>query len=148
MSGDDADQYMLGALLRIPFQVIVERIHAGLRQAGFDDLSPAHLVVFQHMRPEGVRATELAERAQITKQSMGYLIDHLEARGYVARVADPSDKRARLVQLTERGRMLDAAARRIIAQVECEWSRYLGADRFAELKHLLRELIGALESHT
>lgn len=142
---NDRDQYMLGALLRIPFQAIVERIHAGLVAAGFDDLSPAHFVVFQHMRPEGVRTTELAERAQITKQSMGYLVDHLEARGYVTRVADPSDKRARLVQLTERGRLVDATARSIVQQVEHEWSQYLGTDRFATLQHLLRELVAALD---
>lgn len=139
---------MIGALLRIPFQVVVKRIHDGLARAGFDDLSPAHFVVFQHMRPEGVRATELAEQAQITKQSMGYLIAYLEERGYVKRVADPHDKRARLVQLTERGQALDATARAIVQQVEQEWSQYLGADRFAQLQQLLRDLIAALDKDT
>ena len=145
MSDGQADRRMIGALLRIPFQVVVERIQAGLVQAGFDDLSPAHFVVFHHMRPEGVRATELAEQAQITKQSVGYLITYLEERGYVERVADPRDKRARLVQLTERGQALDATARGIVQQVEREWSEYLGTDRFAQLQQLLRDLIAALK---
>ena len=145
MSDGQADRRMIGALLRIPFQVAVERLYAELARAGFDDLTPAHFVVFQHMRPEGVRATELAQQAQITKQSMGYLITYLEERGYVERVADPRDKRARLVHLTERGQALDATARRIVQQVEREWSEYLGADRFAQLQQILRDLIAALK---
>lgn len=139
------DQRMIGALLRIPFQAVIRRIHAGLMLAGFDDVSPAHFVVFQHMRQAGIRATELAQRAQMTKQSMGYLIDYLEARGYVERVEDPADKRARIVRLTERGWALDTAARGIVQQVEREWRQYLGADRFAELQNLLRALVAALE---
>src|SRR3954449_9872138 len=80
----------VGILLRIPNQQVVERVIAGLAQAGFDDLRPAHTAVFQHISADGSRLTELADRAQITKQSMGYLVDHLEERGYVERRPDPS----------------------------------------------------------
>jgi DNA-binding MarR family transcriptional regulator len=146
MSTTPHERRMIGALLRIPFQAVVRRIHAGLAQVGFTDVNSAHFVVFQHMRPEGMRATDLAARAQITKQSMGYLIEYLEARGYVQRVEDPEDKRARLVQLTARGWALDRAARGIVHEVEQEWRQYVGADRFAILEEVLRDLVRTSEN--
>jgi DNA-binding MarR family transcriptional regulator len=130
----------MGVLLRVPFQEIVERVSVGLAEAGFDDLRPAHTVVFQHIKAEGSRLTELAERAQITKQSMGYLVDYLEQRGYLERRPDPTDRRAALVCLTERGWNQIRAALAIIASLEEDWSRALGARRMDELRALLTEL--------
>ena len=143
-SASASDQRMIGALLRIPFQATVARVHAGLVARGYRDLRPAHLVVFQHLSPGGSRQTDLAERAQMTKQSMGYLIDYLEERGYVARIPDPKDRRARLVVLTERGRDVERAARAELAALEAEWDAALGG-RLEVLRNLLRELVAALE---
>jgi MarR family len=75
----------IGILLREPFHEVVRRVSAGLAAAGFDDVRPAHTAVFPHIEPVGLRLTDLAERAQMTKQSMGYLVDHLEQRGYLER---------------------------------------------------------------
>jgi DNA-binding MarR family transcriptional regulator len=136
----------MGVLLRVPFQEIVERVSIGLAEAGFDDLRPAHTAVFQHIEAEGSRLTELAERAQITKQSMGYLVDYLEQRGYLERRPDPTDRRAALVCLTERGWNQIRAALAIIASLEEDWSRALGARRMDELRALLTELAQATMS--
>ncbi len=145
MSGNPSeDQRMLGALLRIPFQAIVARIHEGLIATGYVDLRPAHFVVFQQMRPEGVRLTELAERAQITKQSMGSLVDYLEERGYVERVPDPADRRAKIVRLTERGKDVERAAREILRGIEADWGRQLGELRLQQLRDTLRDLVDIL----
>ncbi len=144
MSGDAEDQRMLGALLRIPFQAIVARIHEGLIATGYADLRPAHFVVFQQMRPEGVRLTELAERAQITKQSMGFLVDYLEEQGYVERVPDPMDKRAKIIRLTERGKDVERAAREILRGIEADWGRQLGEGRLQQLRDTLRDLVEIL----
>ncbi|HWO93948.1 MAG TPA: MarR family transcriptional regulator, partial [Dehalococcoidia bacterium] len=103
MAQEPPNRRMLGALLRLPFQAIVAAIHRSLTDAGYVDLGPSHFIVFQHLPAEGARLTDLARAAQITKQSMGYLVDHLEERGYVKRVPDPEDGRARLVQLTDKG---------------------------------------------
>jgi DNA-binding MarR family transcriptional regulator len=130
----------VGILLRGPFQEIVRRIADGLAEAGFDDIRPAHTAVFQHINAEGSRLSELAERAQITKQSMGYLIDYLEEHGYVERRADPSDRRASLIFLTERGWAQVREALRIIAEIEQEWTRRLGQPRMQQLRELLTEL--------
>jgi DNA-binding MarR family transcriptional regulator len=130
----------LGILLRGPFQEVVRRVSAGLADAGFDDLRPAHTAVFQHIEAGGSRLTDLAERAQITKQSMGYLIDDLEQRGYVERRPDPSDRRAALISLTDRGWEQVSASLKIIATLEEEWAGGLGQPRMQQLRELLGEL--------
>jgi DNA-binding MarR family transcriptional regulator len=135
----------VGILLRGPYQEVVERVSAGMAEAGFDDLRPAHSVVFQHIKAEGSRLTDLAERAQITKQSMGYLVDYLEERGYLERRPDPTDRRAALVCLTERGWAQVRAALAIIAALEAEWTRALGKKRMEQLRELLTELASASE---
>jgi DNA-binding MarR family transcriptional regulator len=132
----------IGILLRGPFQEIVGRIAEGLAEAGFDDIRPAHTAVFQHIKADGSRLSELAERAQLTKQSMGYLVDYLEERGYVERRADPTDRRASLIFLTERGWAEVREALSIIAGIEREWARQLGKRRMEQLRELLTELNG------
>ena len=141
LSGSSRDERPnLGILLRIPFQEVVRRVSEGLAEAGFDDLRPAHTAVFQHIHAEGSRLTDLAERAQITKQSMGYLVDYLEQRGYLERTPDPSDRRAALICLTDRGWAQIRAALATIAALEQEWTRALGKQRMQQLRQLLTEL--------
>ena len=119
---------------------VVRRVSVGLADAGFDDLRPAHTAVFQHIEASGSRLTDLAERAQITKQSMGYLVDYLEQRGYLERRPDPSDRRAALISLTERGWEQIRAALGIIATLEEEWGSRLGEPRMQQLRELLGDL--------
>lgn len=91
-----------GLLLFLPYRALESRIFAVLAEAGFDDFTPAQARVLQRVGPDGTRLTELAEQAQITKQTAGFLVDQLEKAGYVTREPDPSDRRARLVCLAER----------------------------------------------
>ena len=133
----------LGLLLRLPQQALAARVHAGLVAAGHEDIHFAHLSVFQNLG-DGARAADLAARAQITKQSMGYLVDYLAARGYVERVPDPTDRRAALIHLTERGRAVDRTARLLINRLEEECAARLGADRLRQLRGLLHELHAVL----
>jgi DNA-binding MarR family transcriptional regulator len=136
---------MIGALLRIPFQMTLERVHRRLQTAGYTDLRPTHFAVFQQMRPEGRHITELADLAQMTRQSMGALVDYLEERGYVERVADPRDGRAWLVQLTAKGQATERVARAALADLEAEWARILGEERFTSLYSALRDLVAIVE---
>ena len=137
---------LLGALLRVPFLTIVERVYQELMEAGFQDVTYAHLNVFRHIDARtGSRLVDLAEEAQITKQSMGYLIDQLERQGYVERVPDQRDGRARRVCLTPRGMEIMAVARQVVSAVEEEWSLILGQERLDELRTTLRDLVAMLE---
>ena len=137
--------YMLGAMLRIPFQAIVERIYAELMEAGYTDLRSAHFVVFQQRKPQGVRAIDLADKAQITKQSMSYLINYLETAGYLEKISDPSDGRAQLIRLTEKGADVERIARDAIAQLQTEWEGILGEERMKDLFLTLDLLVSHIE---
>jgi DNA-binding MarR family transcriptional regulator len=138
-----SDRPNIGILLRALLQEIVQRVSVGLAEAGFGDVRPAHTAVFQHIDAEGTRLTDLAGRAQMTKQSMGYLVDYLEQRGYLERRPDPTDRRVALICLTERGWEEIRAALKIIAGIEQDWARRLGKDRMQQLRELLTELGGA-----
>lgn len=115
---------------------MLERLHA----AGFDDLDPAHLVVFGYPGPQGARPTELAARLGISKQALNHLLGALERRGYVERRADDGDLRARRVELTGRGTSAVHVIRDAVEELERAWARKLGRERFAELRTLLLEL--------
>lgn len=130
----------LGVMLRSCWFEFLDELFARLAAEGFDDLRPAHSPVFQHLERGGTRIGVLAERAQMTNQSMGYLVDALESRGYVARMPDPADRRAALVVITDRGREQIAAARRLIAEIEREWEQRIGAERMAALQDALETL--------
>jgi DNA-binding MarR family transcriptional regulator len=96
--------------------------------------------VFARIDPDGTRLTDLAERALITKQTAGFLVDQLERAGYVRRVPDPRDARARLVQIAERGRTAVEVARQTEAKVEAEWTAHLGEEATTQLRHALARL--------
>ncbi|GAA4603578.1 DNA-binding MarR family transcriptional regulator [Actinoplanes octamycinicus] len=130
----------LGLLLFIPYRAMEARVFAGLAAAGFDDFTPAQARVFQRIGPDGTRLTELAEQAQITKQSAGFLVDQLERAGYVERVPDPADARARLVRIAARGAAAIPVAAAIVAEVEAEWTEHLGQRGVTQLRQALTRL--------
>ncbi|GAB93981.1 putative MarR family transcriptional regulator [Gordonia rhizosphera NBRC 16068] len=107
---------------------------------GADDVTLAQSRLIQRLAPEPMRLTDLAEQAGVTKQTAGGLVDQLESAGYLERIPDPSDGRARLVTLSERGVELCAVAAKEVATVEREWRERLGAKRFGELRGSLEAL--------
>ncbi len=130
----------LGNLLRDPAFFMNERLLERVAAAGFSDIRIAHTAVFQHVLDAGSRITELAERAQLTKPTVVYLVNDLEAMGYAERVPDPGDGRAKLVRLTKRGLAAREAGRAAVVEIETEWGAALGEERLAELRELLLEL--------
>src|SRR5262245_36058730 len=131
---------LIGALLRMPWEAVQRRMLAALHAHGFDDLDLAHLNVFQYPGPEGARPSELAARLRISKQALNYLLGELERLGYLERRADPDDLRSKRVVLTPRGTSVIGVIREAVADLESEWARQLGTERFAELRSLLLEL--------
>src|SRR5919107_902203 len=105
----------LGVLLREPFRAGTEILHRRFAERGHPEIRTPHGNVFPYLDTEGTRVSVLAERAQITKQSMAELVAHLERHGYVERVGDPTDGRAKLVRATALGREVYAIAREAIA---------------------------------
>jgi DNA-binding MarR family transcriptional regulator len=130
----------LGVLLFLPYRAMEQRVFAELAELGFDDITPAQARVFQRIDDGGSRLTDLAEQAQVTKQTAGFLVDQLERSGYVQRVPDPSDGRARLVRVAPRGRKAVRASARVVATLEQEWEEHLGRDGVETLRELLVRL--------
>lgn len=130
----------VGLLLFLPYRAMEARVFRALSEEGFDDITPAQARVFQRIADGGSRLTDLAEQAGITKQSAGFLVDQMERSGYVERVPDPQDGRARLIRVAERGARSVAASRRIVAEVEREWTGHLGAERMDQLRTILTDL--------
>jgi DNA-binding MarR family transcriptional regulator len=134
----------LGILLREPFRIGTLRLHERLAERGHPQVRPPHGNVFQFLDGSGTRVSALAERAQITKQSMAELVAHLERHGYVERIPDPGDRRAKLVRATPRGSEVYSIAREFVAELEAEWSGRLGNPKMRQLRELLEELNAAL----
>jgi DNA-binding MarR family transcriptional regulator len=135
----------LGVLLRAGWHGFLDELFTRLAAEGFEDLRPAHSPVFQHLERGGTRIGVLAQRARMTNQSMGYLVDALESRGYVERRPDPDDRRAALVVITDRGREQIAAARRLIAEIERGWEERIGSERIKALREGLEALAASLD---
>jgi len=114
-----------------------------LAQSEYNDIRPTHGCVFRHVQGDGLRLTEIAERANMTKQSVGEIVDDLASRGYVQRIPHPEDRRAKLICLTERGEAAQAHGRRLFAKVEKRWAERYGAERIAGLRELLEEVAAA-----
>ena len=100
---DDEQRVDLGVSLLIPYRYTEDRVFRALQDAGFDDWTLAQCRLFQRVAPDGSRLTDLADQAQMSKQSAGVMVDQLERLGYVRRVSDPSDGRARLIVIEGRG---------------------------------------------
>jgi len=123
----------VGAMLRVIWQWVRDQIYAGVVAAGYDDLNAAHVGLWRYPGLDGLRPSQLADRAGITKQSVNDLLGHLERHGYLGRMPDTADGRARVIRLTAKGRRLEetiyaeaGAAQRRIAEI-------LGPRRFAQL---------------
>jgi DNA-binding MarR family transcriptional regulator len=130
----------LAILLREPYRVGTEVLHRRFAERGHPEIRPPHGNVMQFLDDEGTRVSLLAERAQMTKQSMAELVAHLERLGYVQRVPDLSDRRAKLVRATRKGKQLYVIAREVVAEIEAEWTRKLGKAKMRQLRALLEEL--------
>jgi DNA-binding MarR family transcriptional regulator len=107
---------------------------------GFGDLRPRHGAVTAYLDESGLRQTELTRLAGRNKQSVATIIDELEALGYVSRVPDPADRRAKLIMPTERGLRLMAVSDRIVADLEREYAADVGEKAYAQFVSTLKAL--------
>jgi DNA-binding MarR family transcriptional regulator len=96
--------------------------------------------VLQMIPPGGIRITDLALIAGMTKQAIGEFADRLEAGGFAVSRRDERDRRARLVSRTPAGDEAAAESSRAIAAVEQRWREEVGPARYDAMKEVLREL--------
>lgn len=130
----------LGVLLFIASRSLEQRAHDAVVAAGITDITLAQARVAARIGPHGTRVSDLAEQARVTKQSAAFLVEQLEANGYVERVPDPTDRRARLVRLTSAADEVVAAANAAVEEALTEWADHVGRDRLEALHEVLADL--------
>lgn len=134
-------------LLRIS-QDFFSKVVGEFSTRGHTGLRPSHATVLAHLPFEGARITELAASVGVTKQAIGLAVDELERLGYVERVADPGDGRAKLVRFTSRGRAFLRDSERIVSNVWEEYGERLGHARLERLRTDLEALLETIEPET
>jgi DNA-binding MarR family transcriptional regulator len=136
----DHDLPLIGLLAEVQ-NAISDELYGRLHENGYGDIRPAHGCVFGFIeRAGGVRLTALADRSGLTKQAVGEAVADLERLGYVERVPDPRDGRAKIIRLSDRGREAAAAAEGIFADIERRFASEVGDERFEEFRDTLRRL--------
>jgi DNA-binding MarR family transcriptional regulator len=135
-------------LLDAAFAEFEAELSRRIATTDYADIRPSHGCVFGNIDPDGSRLTDLADLAHMTKQSVGEVTNDLEQRGYVERVPDPSDGRAKIIRLTARGHEAQALGWSLINEIEREWAERFGAERIAALRETLEavtaERLGAI----
>ncbi len=133
-------QAALSQLLGDAKEALIAELHERFDEAGYGDIRPVHGAVFRHLPPNGIRLADLATRARMTAQAMGDHVGDLERLGYVVRIPDPQDGRARLIKPTARGVSAMMFAREAVRAIEADWGEAVGAERVAELRATLEDI--------
>src|SRR5262245_59477919 len=118
-----------GILLGLAYQQFVDALNAHLREVGFADLKPSFGYVIRAVDHEPLTATHLASRLHMTPQGAAKLIDELVDRGYIQRLADQTDRRARRLMLATRGEQLLKEARAFHHAFEKQFAERYGPRR-------------------
>ena len=140
MAADEREELSLGVLCFIASRAVETTVLDALAEAGFDDLTQAQGRVCARIGEHGTRIGDLAEQAQVTKQTATSTVDLLERNGYVRRAPDPDDARATLVTFADRGRAALTVARRAEAELYAAWEVHLGKARTRQLREALEKL--------
>lgn len=130
----------LGVLMYVASRSLEARAYDAVVAAGTSDITPSQTRLMAQIDPDGTRVVTLAARARTTKQSAAFLVDQLERAGYVERVPDPADGRAKLVRLTAHAREVGVAAQVEVDRALGEWEAHLGAARMRQLEETMRML--------
>jgi DNA-binding MarR family transcriptional regulator len=131
------------ALVQLLARLGAERLRADFAAQGMVGLRPVHALLLIPLLGGGRHAASLASDLSVTRQAVAQVVATLERDGYVQRVADPGDARAKLVCLTPRGRAALRAMRSSARAVEDTWRQQLGADRLAAFRETLLLLLSA-----
>ena len=128
------------ALLMTAKSAAIQELYDRLTEHGYEGIREGHGCVFGFIEPEGSRLTFLAESSGLTKQAVGEAVDDLQRLGYVERVPDPTDGRAKIVHLTKKGAKARAVGRSALEDVERRWAEEIGEERVAAMRETLEDI--------
>jgi DNA-binding MarR family transcriptional regulator len=139
------DRLAIGQLLVRLLREFRDDLAAPRSDAGYGDVREPHFQIFGNIRMGGIRLTELAGRAQLSLAATSELVNDLAEMGYLTRRPDPADGRAKLIDLTDRGRGLMAAAGERVADIERRWSELAGPRNFTLMTRTMQRLLDELD---
>lgn len=131
----------LARLLGLAARQMATDLNARLLEAGVTGHRDSWNNVMPHIPPSGIRLTELAARANMTKQAMAELVAEIERRGYLQRTTDPADRRAKIIEFTDQGWSLVNLALSALAELEAEIAGRLGEPAVRQLRGTLLQII-------
>lgn len=144
------DQLTAAAMVRTVKRArgaLIEAVRRGMDGDTRPGLRAAHAQVFESLDRDGTRLTVLAERAQMSHQAMGEMVEELVRHGYLERVPDPVDRRARLIRPTALGRARLAGAAVQVRALYARWQDELHGITVAEVVEALDILIRICDEH-
>jgi len=138
----------LRRLLVAATRALNRHITAELHRRGYADARPGHAALLANLDFAGNSVTEIAERAQISKQAMARLALELEEMGIISRRTSATDKRALILSFTPLGRSLVRSTVAIVDRAERDLARDIGARSMVTLKRSLAAIVHLDESQT
>jgi DNA-binding MarR family transcriptional regulator len=137
----DADPRNIGTLLISTHDVLERRILGEIAARGFHGVGTAQARIFEYLVVGGpATVTELAARVGVTKQAMAQTVARMAEQAYLTLEEHPSDRRARVVTISNRGWAVVSVADGVITSAQREWQEGLGARNWAQLRRLLLRL--------
>jgi len=131
------------ALVQLLARQGAERLRADFADQGMAGLRPLHALLLIPLLGGGRHASDLAETLGVSRQAVAQVVTRLEGDGYLTRITDPGDARARLICLTPRGRAALRTMRASARAVEDDWRERLGAGQLASFRDMLVTLLSA-----
>jgi DNA-binding MarR family transcriptional regulator len=129
----------LATLMFVAYRAMDDEVIRAMHESGYR-VTVAQARLAQRIAADGSRLTDLAEQAQVTKQTASLLVAALEKEGMVERVPDPADGRARIIRFTPKGRNASERAREVVMRVEQDWNEHLGPELATALRQALSKL--------
>ena len=139
------DRLAIGQLLVRLLREFRDDLGAPRADAGYGDVREPHFQIFGNIRMGGIRLTELADRAQLSLAATSELVNDLADMGYLTRRPDPADGRAKLIDLTTRGREMMAYAGDRVADIEHRWSTLVGDKDFKQMCATMQRLLDEID---
>ncbi|RDY27757.1 MarR family transcriptional regulator [Romboutsia weinsteinii] len=133
-------EFNLTSLLSLSLSSLIDELNDRMSELGYGDIKPSHGFMFKFITPDGATGIEIAEYLGITKQAVSKMVDYLEKSGYVMRKNHPTDRRGKIIVLTEKGLLVTKLKDEILIEIEQRWIESIGAERIQMLKEDLAKL--------
>jgi DNA-binding MarR family transcriptional regulator len=143
VDGASSERLHIGQLLVHLTRQFQTELYTRLVEAGIEGARVSHTHVTAYIKAEGSRLTDLATQARMTRPAMAELVDDLQRLGIVERKPDPTDRRAKLICLTDQGWAAMRTGHQIIADLEAHYAQLIGPHRFETMCQGMQALLDA-----